>query len=691
MAEQVARIRSQNAKNRGADLEADDATSGHLVKDQALALADTSEKRAPAKAPEVAASQAPEKKADGGKTNSAAAALKDELSKKASDTKTAFSNSNPVANSPAAAKSMPKEIQTNQAPSQDRQAAKSLSKSKDALSLGAPGKGQAGFEGGGAPAPLAEAARTAPVETKQRRLRSGAPLERLEPDHVVIWPPRPPHPPHHPVPPKPQPAGDEFEKFTENPYTRPSDAPRSTLSADVDTASFALVRRFLMQENMLPPANAVRIEEMVNYFDYHYAGPKDEHPFAAHVEIASAPWAPKHRLVRIGVKAKHLEAHQRPQANLIFLIDVSGSMRSQDKLPLLKQSLNKLVEALDGDDRIAIVTYSGRTELALPSTPVGQKQKILEAIGQLRASGSTNGGAGIQLAYKTAKENFIRGGVNRVIMTTDGDFNVGITDREKLNELIAEKRRTGVYLSVLGFGLGNLKDATMKNLAKRGNGNYAYIDRWEEGRKVLVEEAGSTLVPVAKDVKFDVEFNPAAVGSYRLIGYEKRQLAAQDFNDDAKDAGEVGSGHTVTVLYEVVPVGVQPPVPPVDPLRYAKKPAGEPKPKIELEEKHNNELLFVRIRYKKPEAEKSVKIAFPVQDSGTKYAESTDDFKVAVTTAGLGLMLRDSKYKGDLTYDKLLKMAETVVDARKEAEAESPSHRRELIKMIRQAKMLQNR
>jgi Ca-activated chloride channel family protein len=347
---------------------------------------------------------------------------------------------------------------------------------------------------------------------------------------------------------------DSFGAKDENDFRRATDDPLSTFSIDVDTASYSIVRR-MIREGQRPPVGAVRIEELVNYFTYGYPEPSDGRPFSVTTEVAAAPWAPAHRLVRIGLKAKSIEARERAPDNLVFLIDVSGSMMTPDKLPLLVQSMKLLVDQLERKDRVSIVVYAGNTGLVLPPTSGDRRREIREALDRLSAGGSTNGGAGIELAYATARKSFISGGNNRVILCTDGDFNVGVSNQSELVERIEQHAKEGIFLSVLGFGLGNLKDDTMEKLADRGNGNYAYIDSLAEARKVLVQQAGGTLVTVAKDVKIQVEWNPAQVGAYRLIGYENRMLAAQDFNDDKKDAGEIGAGHSVTALYEVVPQG----------------------------------------------------------------------------------------------------------------------------------------
>jgi len=432
----------------------------------------------------------------------------------------------------------------------------------------------------------------------------------------------------------------------DNGYLRVADQPLSTFAVDVDTASYANVRRFLTQKQR-PPADAVRIEELVNYFPYRYAPPAGSVPFAASLEVASAPWAPEHRLVRIGLKGREVSDAQRPAANLVFLLDVSGSMDEPNKLPLVKQSLRLLVNKLRPDDRVAIAVYAGASGLALPSTTVAHKAEILDAIERLDAGGSTNGAMGIHLAYDLAKANFIPGGVNRVILATDGDFNVGPASEGELVRLIEEKARSGVFLSVLGFGMGNLKDSTLEQLADKGNGNYAYIDTLAEARKTLVEQAGGTLVTIAKDVKIQVEFNPARVSAYRLIGYENRLLAKEDFNNDKVDAGEIGAGHTVTALYEVVPAGVElEAAPGVDPLKYRKPAAAAadaapaaPSP----------ELLTVKIRYKEPAGDISSKLEFPLVDAGARFADASPDFKFAAAVAGFGMVLRDSPHQGQLT------------------------------------------
>jgi Ca-activated chloride channel family protein len=444
----------------------------------------------------------------------------------------------------------------------------------------------------------------------------------------------------------------------DNDYLRVRDNPLSTFSVDVDTAAYANVRRFLTQ-GQRPPADAVRIEELVNYFPYHYAPPTGAVPFAAHLEVASAPWAPEHRLVRIGLKGREVSDAARPMANLVFLLDVSGSMQSPNKLPLVKQSLRLLVDKLRADDRVAIAVYAGSSGLALPSTPASRKADILEAIDRLEAGGSTNGAMGIHLAYDIAKANFVAGGVNRVILATDGDFNVGVTNEGELVRLIEEKAKGGVFLSVLGYGMGNLKDATLEQLADKGNGNYAYIDSLAEAKKTLVEQAGGTLVTIAKDVKIQVEFNPAQVAAYRLIGYENRLLKKEDFNNDKVDAGEIGSGHTVTALYEIVPAGAELPeeTPAVDQLKYQRvatngataAPPSKARGEVAAAPGMAGELLTVKVRYKEPAGDVSSKQEFPLRDSGARFEDASQDFKFAAAVAGFGMALRDSPHRGSLT------------------------------------------
>jgi Ca-activated chloride channel family protein len=446
-----------------------------------------------------------------------------------------------------------------------------------------------------------------------------------------------------------------YDHIVENPFLDAKDNPLSTFSIDVDTASYSNVRRFI-NEGALPPKDAVRLEEMINYFTYDYAQASDDKPFAVHVDVASCPWETSHRLVRIGLKGKEIAIDKRGPSNLVFLLDVSGSMTPPQRLPLVKQATRLLVEKLTENDRVAIVVYAGASGLALPSTTGDHKEQILEALENLQAGGSTNGAEGIQLAYKIATDNFIKGGVNRVILATDGDFNVGVTSQGDLIRLIEEKAKSGVFLSVLGVGTDNLKDSTMQKLADKGNGNYAYLDSLDEARKVLVQQMNGTLVTIAKDVKIQVEFNPARVASYRLIGYEKRMLRKEDFNNDRVDAGEIGAGHTVTALYEVVPMGATNPaanVPSVDPLKY---PSNERS--TSTRSTSSNEMLTVKLRYKKPDGDKSELVERAVTDTDGKFENAPVDLKFAAAVAEFGMILRDSEYRGNGTFAAVLEWAQ---------------------------------
>jgi len=466
----------------------------------------------------------------------------------------------------------------------------------------------------------------------------------------------------------------------DNDFLRTADQPLSTFAIDVDTASYANVRRFL-QQGRRPPADAVRIEELVNYFPYHYPAPTGNVPFAVALESAGAPWNPAHRLVRIGLKGREVTDTQRPPANLVFLLDVSGSMHQANKLPLVKQSLRLLVNKLRPDDRVAIAIYAGASGLALPSTPANRQAEILDAIDRLEAGGSTNGAMGIQLAYDLAKANFVTGGVNRVILATDGDFNVGVTNEGELVRLVQEKAKSGVFLSVLGYGMGNIKDSTLEQLADKGNGNYAYIDSLAEARKTLVEQAGGTLVTIAKDVKIQVEFNPLEVQAYRLIGYENRLLAKEDFNNDAVDAGDIGAGHTVTALYEVVPVGTPMPAetPAVDALKY-QLPGNQ---KSKIENQNPGELLTVKIRYKEPAGDVSSKLEFPLRDSGAAFAQASADFKFAAAVAAFGMVLRDSPHKGAST------LADAAMWGREGLADDAGGYRAEFLSLVERTQTMQ--
>lgn len=431
---------------------------------------------------------------------------------------------------------------------------------------------------------------------------------------------------------------ENYAHVAENAFLNVADQPLSTFSVDVDTASYSNARRFL-NDGTLPPKDSIRIEEWLNYFNYDYPEPVAEEPFSVTSEVSSCPWNGSHRLLRLGLKSQQILQAETPARNLVFLLDVSGSMMPENKLPLLKRGLSLLAENLRQKDTISIVVYAGASGLALPATSGANRARVLEALGRLEAGGSTNGGDGIRLAYATARQHFVKGGINRVLLATDGDFNVGTSSEGELQRLIEEERKSGVFLTVLGFGDGNVKDSTMEMLADKGNGNYAYIDSIAEARKVLVREAGSTLVTIAKDVKLQVEFNPTQVQSYKLIGYENRLLAKEDFNDDKKDAGEIGAGHAVTALYEVVPKGrasagderAEPPK--VDPLKYQTLPAVSAAAA-------SNELLTVNIRYKQPSSDTSRKFSRVVVDGGLPLDKTSADFRFSAAVAQAALVLR---------------------------------------------------
>ena len=461
----------------------------------------------------------------------------------------------------------------------------------------------------------------------------------------------------------------------ESPFHRVTDQPLSTFSIDVDTASYANVRRFLTA-GRLPPSGAVRIEELINYFSYEYPGPTGEAPFGIDVEVSEAPWNPDHRLVRIGIKGVEIPAGSRPASNLVFLLDVSGSMNAPNKLPLVKLSMKMLTKTLTASDSVSIVVYAGAAGLVLPSTHGDDRQAILAAITSLRSGGSTAGGAGIALAYETARSNFIPGGTNRVILCTDGDFNVGVSSQSELVEMIQREAKSGVFLTVLGYGMGNLKDSTLEKLADKGNGNYAYIDTKNEARKVLVEQSGGTLVTIAKDVKIQVEFNPATVDAYRLIGYENRVLQAQDFNDDTKDAGEIGAGHTVTALYEIVPAGLPVDLPTVDELRYQHVEPSEASA-------DSGELLTVKVRYKEPEGETSRLIQLPVRDEAGSLASASPDFRFAAAVAAFGMQIRHSERLGDFDGTQIIELAESGLGP------DRSGYRAEFLTLVERASSLQ--
>lgn len=459
-----------------------------------------------------------------------------------------------------------------------------------------------------------------------------------------------------------------YAPVNENGYKNVKNNPLSTFSIDVDNASYSNIRRFI-NTGSLPPADAVRIEEMINYFKFDYPEPRGEHPFSVYTDLAVCPWNMNHQLLQVGLRGKSIDKSSLPPSNLVFLIDVSGSMNSPNKLPLLKSAFGLLVNELRPQDHVAIVVYAGAAGLVLESTPGNRKEVIMSAIDNLEAGGSTAGGAGLKLAYKEAEQNFVKGGNNRIILATDGDFNVGESSNGGMERLVEEKRDLGVFITVLGFGMGNIKDDKMEIIADKGNGNYSYIDNLQEARRVLVREFGGTLFTIAKDVKFQLEFNPAKVESYRLIGYENRLLNDEDFNDDTKDAGEMGSGHMVTALYEIVPSGSGERVPSVDPLKY------QVSHKIQ-EEDYSDELLTIKVRYKRPDGHTSMLLEKPVRAYAEEIGSASENLRFAAAVAEFGMILRESEFKGNSTLESAVKLA-------KSAKGEDEDgYRSELVRLI---------
>jgi Ca-activated chloride channel family protein len=470
---------------------------------------------------------------------------------------------------------------------------------------------------------------------------------------------------------------EDYDNITENGFKKVADDPLSTFSIDVDAASYSNVRRFL-NNNQLPPAGAVRAEEMINYFKYQYPQPTGNDPFSINTEMSDCPWNPQNKLLLIGLQGKKISADKLPPSNLVFLIDVSGSMMAENKLPLVKASMKMLTDQLRENDRISIVVYAGRAGVALPATDGSDKIKIKTAIDALEAGGSTAGGEGIQMAYKIAQQNFMKNGNNRIILCTDGDFNVGVSSDDGLVSLIEQERDKGIYLTVLGYGMGNYKDNKMQQLADKGNGNHAYIDGLSEAKKVLVNEFGGTLFTIAKDVKLQLEFNPALVAGYRLIGYENRMLNKEDFNDDKKDAGELGSGHTVTALYEIVPAGVKSPfLKDVDPLKYQHS-------KKKKASSLNDEMVTIKFRYKAPDGNESKLIVHPVNNESGRSEKISDNFRFAASVAGFAMLLRNSEYKENATYTTVLQMAGASLGK------DDEGYRKEFISLVKKAVELKN-
>ena len=469
---------------------------------------------------------------------------------------------------------------------------------------------------------------------------------------------------------------EEYQSFAENRFKDAKSDPLSTFSLDVDVASYSNVRRMINQ-GQKPEKDAIRVEQFINYFSYDYPKPTGKHPVNILTEAQPCPWNKDNLLVRIGVKAKEIPSEKIPASNFVFLIDVSGSMFSPNRLPLVKSSLKLLTNNLREKDRVSIVVYAGAAGEVLPSTSGADKQKIFEALDALEAGGSTAGGAGIELAYKVAQKNFIKEGNNRIILCTDGDFNVGVSSVKGLESIIEEKRKTGVYLSVLGYGMGNYKDSKLQTLSQKGNGNHAYIDNIQEANRVLVQEFGATMHAVAKDVKMQVEFNPVYVSAYRLVGYESRLLNKEDFNDDTKDAGELGAGHTVTAFYEIVPVGVKNPYGGVDELKYQSPIAPKTTPGV-----HNNEMMTVKLRYKPIDSENSIKMEVAVLVNDKNKTPSAD-YNFASAVAMFGQLLRNSDFKGSSTYEEVVELA------RKGFDDDKQGYRHEFVRLAEAMKQLE--
>ncbi|MCL2721047.1 MAG: VWA domain-containing protein [Treponema sp.] len=470
-----------------------------------------------------------------------------------------------------------------------------------------------------------------------------------------------------------------FDHIVDNPFLHAGDYPLSTFSIDVDTAGYSITRRYI-EYGSLPPSSIIRIEELINYFDYDYAPPTDDRPFAVHTEVGYAPWNPEHYLARIAIKGMEFPVNARPNVNLVFLIDVSGSMNAPNRLPLVIESLKLLVNELNENDKVAICVYAGKAGTVLPPTSCNEKERIYNALSRLTAGGSTAGGEGIQLAYRLAQESFNPQAINRVILCTDGDFNVGIRDRGELLDLISEKAKSGVYLTILGYGLDNFQDGTLKQLASKGNGNYGYIDTIEEAQKLLVKQLSGTLITIAQDVKIQVEFNPINAGAYRLIGYENRVMRDEDFSNDEKDAGDIGAGHTVTAFYEIMPPGAKAnALPRRDELRYGPLP-------IEYISQYANELLTVKVRYKLPAENTSSLISFPVTVSSIRQPGSESaDFRFAASVAGFGMLLRNSIYRGNITYESVIQMAQNSLGS------DPWQFRRSFIDMVKKAEVIQKK
>ncbi|MFK8007011.1 MAG: von Willebrand factor type A domain-containing protein [Saprospiraceae bacterium] len=473
--------------------------------------------------------------------------------------------------------------------------------------------------------------------------------------------------------PEPKYNTEEYNHIVENEFLSSIEKPLSTFSIDVDNASYSNTRRYL-NSGQMPPKDAVRIEEFVNYFNYDYPQPKGEDPFSINTEISDCPWNQDHKLVHIGLQGYELPKEQMPPSNLVFLLDVSGSMGDYNKLPLLKKAFQLLTQQMREEDRVSIVVYAGASGLVLPPTSGNNKNKIMAALEKLNAGGSTAGTAGIQLAYQTAESSFIKNGNNRIILATDGDFNVGTSSTSELVRLIEEKRKSGVFLSILGFGMGNYKDGRMEQLADNGNGNYAYIDNFDEAKKVFVQEMGGTLHTIAKDVKLQIEFNPAHVKEYRLVGYENRKLKNEDFNNDKKDAGDLGAGHTVTAIYEIIPASSEETsANKVDALKYQDR-------SVKRWAKVDPDWMTIKLRYKKPNESVSKLLEVTTKDNGISLQASSNNFRFSAAVASFAMTLRDSKFKGNATYDNISEMAQGALGK------DEHGYRKEFLDLIQKAK-----
>ncbi|PKL38608.1 MAG: hypothetical protein CVV44_10820 [Spirochaetae bacterium HGW-Spirochaetae-1] len=467
---------------------------------------------------------------------------------------------------------------------------------------------------------------------------------------------------------------EEYDHISENEFKSAVQNPLSTFSIDVDTAAYSNIRRFI-QYNQLPPKDAVRIEEMINYFTYDYPQPSGKDPFSVTTEMSLCPWNKENRLIHIGLQGKKLDYSNLKPSNLVFLVDSSGSMSDANKLPLLQKSLKLMLSGLSSRDRIAIVAYAGSAGLVLPSTPATKKETIIAALDRLMAGGSTAGGAGIELAYKVAKENLIKDGNNRVILCTDGDFNVGASSTGDMVRMIEEKRKDDIYLTICGFGMGNYKDGRMEQISNAGNGNYFYIDGIREAEKVFVRDLRANMFTIAKDVKIQIEFNPSKVKAYRLVGYENRILAKEDFNNDKKDAGELGAGHTVTALYEIIPAGSKQPVNESDELKYQKTVTSK-------KSSGSDEIMTVKLRYKPIKSDVSTLIVIPVKDTAVTLEKSSENFRFSAAVAGFGMVLRDSQFKKDLSLDDVLALAKS------SRGKDSEGYRNEFIELVRTCALL---